>query len=170
LEEAYPIPAKRANSTDAVRSDLRYWHRGDGDTSVTKTALVTLAIGRDYSERFENYCRAGWTAYAERHGFDIFVFKEPLDTSARARRRSPAWQKCLVLGAPEAAGYERLVWVDADICINPAAPSILDARSWRRRRNRAAWTSVFGGRGSSRAHGTPIWACRRVKRISCKPA
>jgi hypothetical protein len=93
---------------------------------VSKKAIVTLAIGRDYSERFETYCRKDWTAYAQRHGFDLFVFKNPLDRSARANKRSPAWQKCLMLGVPELMSYERVVWVDADICINPAAPSIVD--------------------------------------------
>ena len=93
---------------------------------MARKAIVTLAIGRDYSERFEQVCRKNWTAYAERHGFDVIVFKEPLDASVRAQRRSPAWQKCLVLSAPEVAGCERVVWVDSDICINPAAPSIVD--------------------------------------------
>ena len=91
-----------------------------------KKAIVTLAIGTDYARRFEQFCRKDWTAYAERHGFDLIVIDEPLDTSERARGRSPAWQKCLVLGALESAGYERAVWVDSDICINPGAPSILE--------------------------------------------
>jgi len=91
-----------------------------------RKAIVTLAVGRDYSERFEQHCRKNWMAYAARHGFDVIVLKEPLDVSERARRRSPAWQKCLVLSVPEVAGCERVVWVDSDICINPAAPSILD--------------------------------------------
>ena len=93
---------------------------------VTKKAIVTLAVGAHYAERFEQVCRKNWTAYAERHGFDLVVFKEPLDRSDRAKRRSPAWQKCLILSAPDVADYERVVWVDSDICINPAAPSILD--------------------------------------------
>jgi len=65
-------------------------------------------------------------AYTERHGFDLFVIREPLDQSERARRRSPAWQKCLVLGASGLADYERVVWVDSDIFLNPSAPSILE--------------------------------------------
>ena len=93
---------------------------------MAKQAIVTLAIGADYAERFERHCRANWTAYANRHGFDLIVITHPLDTSERARSRSPAWQKCLILGAPQVAGYDRVVWVDSDICINPAAPSILD--------------------------------------------
>jgi hypothetical protein len=93
---------------------------------VTKKAIVTLALGREYSDRFETYCRKNWTAYAERHGLDLFVFKDPLDRSERASKRSPAWQKCLILGEPELTSYERVVWVDADISINPASPSILE--------------------------------------------
>src|SRR5439155_4252044 len=50
----------------------------------------------------------------------------PLDRSDRARRRSPTWQKCLILGQPFAKRYERIVWMDSDVLINPAAPSILD--------------------------------------------
>jgi hypothetical protein len=93
---------------------------------VSRNAIVTLAVGAAYEERFEQFCRRNWTAYAQRHGFDLVVFKRPLDGSERARARSPAWQKCLVLGAPETAGYDRVVWIDSDILINPAAPSILD--------------------------------------------
>ena len=93
---------------------------------MAKKAIVTLAIGALYSERFEQLCRKNWMAYAERHGFDLFVIQEPLDQSERAGRRSPAWQKCLVLGAPELAGYERVVWIDSDIFLNPAAPSVTE--------------------------------------------
>ena len=87
-------------------------------------AIVTLAIGADYADRFERHCRASWTAYAQRHGFDLVVITDPLDTSERGKSRSPAWQKCLILGAPQVASYDRVVWVDSDICINPDAPSV----------------------------------------------
>lgn len=89
-------------------------------------AIVTLAIGADYAERFERHCRANWTTYTRRHGFELVVITDPLDTSERARSRSPAWQKCLILGDSRIAHNDRVVWVDSDICINPEAPSILD--------------------------------------------
>ena len=92
---------------------------------MQRCAIVTLAVGKEYSDRFEALCRKGWEAYAHRHGFDLVVFKEPLDTSDRARSRSPAWQKCLILSAPETASYDRVIWVDSDILISPLAPSIL---------------------------------------------
>jgi hypothetical protein len=91
---------------------------------VTRHALVTLAIGERHAGLFEQHARAGWTAYAERHGLDLIAFKQPLDTSARARARSPAWQKCLILGAPGMDRYDQVAWVDSDIAINPASPSV----------------------------------------------
>jgi hypothetical protein len=88
------------------------------------TAIVTLAVGPGYAERWRRDCAANWGHYAERHGYDVVCLDEPLDVSARARRRSPAWQKCLVLGQPFAADYERIVWIDSDVLINPSAPPI----------------------------------------------
>ena len=91
-----------------------------------KKALVTLAIGEKYRGVWNGICRKGWQAYAERHGYDVLMFDQPLDDGPRARKRSPAWQKCLILGPSVAGGYDRVVWVDSDILINPLAPSIVD--------------------------------------------
>ena len=92
----------------------------------TGTALVTLAVGGRYAERWHARCAPNWSAYAKRHGYDVVCLEEPLDTSARASRRSPAWQKLLVLGGELGERYERIVWVDADVLFNPAAPAITD--------------------------------------------
>lgn len=94
--------------------------------SVPK-ALVTLAIGTGLHERWLQSCQPDWQRYAERHGYDLICITEPLDTSALARARSPAWQKCLVLSQSFSGHYERIVWVDADVLINPAAPDIVAA-------------------------------------------
>ena len=91
-----------------------------------KTAIVTFALGQRYLEQWTRMCRKGWRAYCDRHGYDLIALQQPLDTSARACARSPAWQKLLVLGQPWAASYDRIVWVDSDVCINPIAPSIID--------------------------------------------
>jgi hypothetical protein len=91
-----------------------------------KKAIVTLAIGAQYLEAWTKICRKGWAAYCDRHGYDLVAIEQPLDVSARARSRSPAWQKCLVLSQDWSAKYDRLVWVDSDLAINPAAPSIID--------------------------------------------
>lgn len=91
-----------------------------------KKAIVTLAIGQHSLKSWTQVCRKGWTAYCERHGYDLVAIEQPLDTSERASNRSPAWQKCLVLGQSWAADYDYIVWVDADILINPIAPSIVE--------------------------------------------
>jgi hypothetical protein len=89
------------------------------------TAIVTLAIGTRYLQRWKRLCQANWRQYAEKYGFDLICLDSPIDDSERARKRSPAWQKCLILTQDFAARYERIVWVDADILINPASPCIV---------------------------------------------
>jgi hypothetical protein len=62
---------------------------------------------------------SNWNEYARKYGYDILFLDRPLDVSERARKRSPAWQKCLVLSQDFSYNYERIVWVDVDILINP---------------------------------------------------
>ncbi|MBI4966786.1 MAG: hypothetical protein HZC25_01580 [Rhodospirillales bacterium] len=88
-------------------------------------ALVTLTIGDDYQALFESRLRANWQAYAARHDYDLVVFDRPLDDSARAQARSPAWQKCLIFERPELTHYRQLVWIDSDIVLNiDRAPAV----------------------------------------------
>jgi hypothetical protein len=90
-------------------------------------AIVTLVVGDRYLHHWKNNCEANWNAYAARHGFDVICLDKPLDDSARARNRSPAWQKCLILGQDVLQKYERVVWLDADIVINHHAAPPIDA-------------------------------------------
>lgn len=90
-------------------------------------AIVTLAIGERYLRVWKNVCEANWRVYARKYGYDVICLEHPLDHSERARQRSPAWQKCLILGQDFATQYERMVWVDSDILINTAlAPCIVE--------------------------------------------
>ncbi|HWE82428.1 MAG TPA: hypothetical protein VG265_12325 [Gaiellaceae bacterium] len=91
-----------------------------------RRAIVTLAVGPGFSERWHSIAEPHWRRYCDRHGYDLICLEEPLDTSERARGRSPAWQKCLILGQPFAEEYEQIVWVDTDILPAPRAPSIAD--------------------------------------------
>lgn len=89
-------------------------------------ALVSIVIGDEYMRVWSAVCRASWEAYAAAHGYDLIVIDRPFDPPDAARR-SPAWQKCLILDQPWSARYRRVVWLDADIIANPAAPDIADA-------------------------------------------
>ncbi len=91
-----------------------------------KKAIVTLNIGQQYQNSWRNICRKGWQAYCERHDFDLINLDKRLDSSERANKRSPAWQKLLILSQDWSDKYDRIVWVDSDIIVNPAAPSIVD--------------------------------------------
>jgi len=91
-----------------------------------KAALATLVLGEQVQDFWRRHCETGWRRYAARHGLDLLVFTEPLDDSPRARARSPAWQKCLVAGRREAADYDRLVWLDADVVVDPGSPCVID--------------------------------------------
>src|SRR5215469_15572908 len=83
-----------------------------------KAAIVTLAIGDAYLNRWRAYCKPGWSRYAERHNFELIVIDRPLDQTPRAAARSPAWQKCLVLRPDIAGSFDRIVWIDSDVLIN----------------------------------------------------
>ena len=88
-------------------------------------AIVTLAVGESYVQAWQQTCEANWRSYADKHGFDLICIDHALDSSMRAQKRSPAWQKCLILSQDFARDYERIVWVDSDVLINVvAAPNI----------------------------------------------
>jgi hypothetical protein len=90
-------------------------------------AIVTLAIGDKYHQHWKHSCEVSWNAYGRQHGFDVICIDKPLDDSERARKRSPAWQKCLILSQEFSQHYERIIWIDSDILINNhAAPAIDD--------------------------------------------
>lgn len=90
-------------------------------------AIVTLVIGKRYLNRWKRLCEYNWQQYAEKHGYDLIVLDNPLDSSERAQKRSPAWQKCLILSQEFSQQYERVVWIDSDILINSSvAPCIVE--------------------------------------------
>jgi hypothetical protein len=87
-------------------------------------AIVTIAIGQKYVESWKNYCQPNWQAYAHKYGYDLICLEQPLDSSSRAKLRSPAWQKCLILSQDFAIEYKTVVWIDSDILLNDKAPDV----------------------------------------------
>jgi len=105
-------------------------------------AIVTLAIGRRYQKNWEWLCRSNWQKYADKHGYDLLCIDQPLDRSERAQKRSPAWQKCLVLSQDFSERYEQIAWVDSDILINyHIAPCIFQETPVEKVGAVADWTS-----------------------------
>jgi len=96
-----------------------------GVVPTYRKAIVTLAIGVEYKRRWYTLCARNWARYGARHGYDIICIDKPLDYEARASRRSPSWQKCLILSQDFAKNYDRIIYIDADIIINSStAPDI----------------------------------------------
>lgn len=83
-----------------------------------RKALVTLVIGESFNKMFNDLCRKNWNLYCEKFGYELIVIDTPLDNSERAQKRSPAWQKLLILSQPWSKDYNRIVWVDSDVLIN----------------------------------------------------
>ena len=66
-------------------------------TPQSDKCLVTIAIGDGYFDKWTRVSRGSLEQYAAKHGYDVIAIAAPLDGSALAQSRSPAWQKCLIL-------------------------------------------------------------------------
>jgi hypothetical protein len=91
---------------------------------VSNKAIVTIALGKRFSRMVDKICRKNWELYAAKYGYDLIIIDESLDNSEIGRSRCAAWQKCLILSQEWSKKYERIVWFDTDIIINPNAPDI----------------------------------------------
>lgn len=92
-----------------------------------RNAVATICIGDDYWDVWRGLCQNNWIDYCDKFNLDLIVVRTPLDQSESAKRRSPAWQKLLLLSQPWSREYERIVWLDSDIVISPWAPDIVAA-------------------------------------------
>lgn len=86
--------------------------------SGNNKAVVTLAVGDDHLAEFMALAKGTWEPYCRRHGYDLIVLTEPIDTQADTDVKPIHWQKLLVGQMPGAEKYEHMVWVDTDILIN----------------------------------------------------
>lgn len=91
-------------------------------------AIVTMIIGDETAEMWRRYSRPTWDAYAERHGYEIVALAEPVRPELVSAAKPVHWQKCFLLQHPDLAGYDYVVWIDADVLINHhRAPCIVGA-------------------------------------------
>ena len=91
-----------------------FLHKQDANTK----ALVTFAIGQKYQDLFAQYAKENFLIYCKKFGYDLICVTEALDQSERAQKRSPAWQKLLILSQPWSNNYTQVLWMDTDILIN----------------------------------------------------
>jgi hypothetical protein len=94
-----------------------------------KSALVTLAIGKDYLESWEKFALPSWIQYCKKYGIGLFVEDQNLDRDEFPKKKQ--WQK-LLLGAkllelePDLSTF---CYLDTDILINPYSPDIFSFHS-----------------------------------------
>ena len=90
-----------------------------------KKAICTIATGV-YFDLWDTYSRPSLQAFCDRNNYELIVFSEPLDPSTRAANRSIAWQKLICHEHPRLIGIDYLIWLDADVVVNPLSPDPLD--------------------------------------------
>lgn len=94
----------------------------------TKCFIVTLCIGQKYLDIWERNCQRLWTLYCQRNGFGLVVFDAELDHNASENilYKKATWQKYLIPDQLKRSGlaYDKILFLDADILINPYAPNI----------------------------------------------
>ena len=90
-----------------------------------KVVLVTLAIGDKYIQEYSYLFRKSHEHYARRHGYDFRIITEPYDTSEYTfKPLSILSTKMFLCSYDWAQEYDLLVFIDADVIINPDAPAI----------------------------------------------
>ena len=86
--------------------------------SMNTKALFTIIFGEVYQKQWRTYAEPSWRAYADRHGYDIVAITEPICLLHDLGFRTIHWQKLFIASHPEAARYDRIVFMDSDIMIN----------------------------------------------------
>jgi hypothetical protein len=65
----------------------------DGGAEAVKTALVAIVIGDAYRRIYDQYIRARFESYAQRHGYDLRVIDQPIRDLPGKKF---TWQKLLL--------------------------------------------------------------------------
>ena len=88
-----------------------------------KVALVTIAIGEDYLKRYNEYFRPSHEVYASKNNYDFKVITDFLDPAMRILD-TITLSKLLLCSQSWSLDYEFIIFIDADILINPNSPPI----------------------------------------------
>lgn len=89
----------------------------------SKVCLVTIAIGDKYLQQYNTLFRKSQETYAKKHGYDFKVIPDYIDKTIK-HPHTVSLNKILVCSCPWSKEYEYVIFVDADILINPNSPPI----------------------------------------------
>lgn len=90
--------------------------------------IVTIAIGKEYTENWMKYALPTWQKYCERHKLGLVVFDDDLISKNDITWKKPTWQK-MIIGDYLSKHLENVVnvcYIDSDFIINYFAPNIFD--------------------------------------------
>lgn len=85
-----------------------------------KVAVCSIAIGDSYYEEYSRLFRPSQEYYAKRHGYDFKVITQY--QSELIHHDAICFQKYLLCSNDWAADYDYVVYLDADVLINPLSP------------------------------------------------
>jgi len=91
---------------------------------ANRYCIVSLQIGEHHANWWKLAFRRSWMAYAERHGYDLFLIDRPLEGGATTSIPEIKFEKFRLLRWPELQGYEQVLFLDADILLTDGAPCI----------------------------------------------
>lgn len=86
-----------------------------------RVAMCVIAIGEKYIKEYTKLFMRSQKAYAERHGYDFKVITSYLSPT---HPDAICFQKYLLCSQDWSSAYDFVVYIDADILINPRAPAL----------------------------------------------
>lgn len=96
--------------------------QSSGKYKKMKVCLGVVCIGQSYIEEFDRLFKPSLVAYTAKHGYDLKVFTEFLDSTKEPSLIS--FQKALVPSHESLKDYDLIVVIDADIYITANSPPI----------------------------------------------
>jgi len=96
--------------------------------SNSNRALVTIAIGKEYLEKWEKNVLPTWIPYAKNHNLSIVAVIDDLLSKNDPSYKKATWQKLIIpkYFISKNLGYKHIAYLDSDVLINPLAPDIFD--------------------------------------------
>ena len=88
-----------------------------------KVLLVTIAVGEQYLQEYNNLFYESQHKYALKNGYDFKVITDFLDTSIKTNS-TISFNKILVCNQEWSNDYDFIIFIDADILININSPPI----------------------------------------------